>query len=100
MAFVFRLLFAVSVLLAAFSGVCSLREYQFGVDGELLGWISSRSRCEGTLGECSGEEFSLDSEGSRRILAGGGYISYGALRRGSVPCNRRGASYYNCRPGA
>jgi hypothetical protein len=29
-----------------------------------------------------------------------GYISYGALRADSVPCDQRGASYYNCRPGA
>ncbi|KQK04278.1 rapid alkalinization factor 23 [Brachypodium distachyon] len=36
----------------------------------------------------------------RRVLQGGGYISYGALRRDNVPCSVRGASYYNCRPGA
>lgn len=29
-----------------------------------------------------------------------GYISYLALSRGSAPCSLRGASYYNCRPGA
>ena len=29
-----------------------------------------------------------------------GYISYLALSRDSVPCSQRGASYYNCRPGA
>lgn len=28
------------------------------------------------------------------------YISYGVLKRNSVPCSRRGASYYNCRAGA
>ncbi|GJN05280.1 hypothetical protein PR202_ga22896 [Eleusine coracana subsp. coracana] len=41
---------------------------------------------------------------TRRVLqgnnGGGGYISYGALRRDNVPCSVRGASYYNCRPGA
>ncbi|CAK1365746.1 unnamed protein product [Cercospora beticola] len=25
------------------------------------------------------------------------YVSYGALQRNSVPCSRRGASYYNCK---
>jgi hypothetical protein len=29
-----------------------------------------------------------------------GYISYLALSRDSTPCSQRGASYYNCRPGA
>ena len=29
-----------------------------------------------------------------------GYISYLALFRDSVPCSQRGASYYNCQPGA
>ncbi|KHN02967.1 hypothetical protein glysoja_004387 [Glycine soja] len=42
----------------------------------------------------------MESESNRRILAGRSYISYGALRRNTVPCSRRGASYYNCRPGA
>ncbi|KRH68518.2 hypothetical protein GLYMA_03G236000v4 [Glycine max] len=46
------------------------------------------------------EEFQLDSEISRRILATTKYISYGALQRNTVPCSRRGASYYNCQPGA
>ncbi|KAJ1383443.1 Rapid ALkalinization Factor [Sesbania bispinosa] len=46
------------------------------------------------------EEFDLDSEINRRILATTKYISYGALQRNTVPCSRRGASYYNCRPGA
>ncbi|KAK6930159.1 Rapid ALkalinization Factor [Dillenia turbinata] len=63
----------------------------FGCDGDL------------TVGECVGkEEYEVgDSEISRRIIAGTRrYISYGALGRNSVPCSRRGASYYNCRPGA
>lgn len=49
----------------------------------------------------SSDEFNLSyAEFNRRVLATSGYISYQALRRGSVPCNYRGASYYNCRPGA
>lgn len=66
-----------------------------------LGWIPTRSPCKGTIAEClAGGEFELDTEISRRILATSNYISYGALRRNSVPCSRRGASYYNCQPGA
>ncbi|KAL3531452.1 hypothetical protein ACH5RR_010774 [Cinchona calisaya] len=54
--------------------------------------------CEGgSIAEC---EFEMDSEINRRILATSDYISYGALQRNTVPCSRRGASYYNCRPGA
>lgn len=46
-------------------------------------------------------EFDLDSEINRRLLATRKrYISYGALSRNTVPCSRRGASYYNCRQGA
>ncbi|KAK4372531.1 hypothetical protein RND71_007915 [Anisodus tanguticus] len=62
--------------------------------------------CDGSIGEClaeegSDEEFAMDSESSRRMLAyRRRYISYGALSRNRVPCSRRGASYYNCRPGA
>ncbi|OAY44045.1 protein RALF-like 33 [Manihot esculenta] len=68
-----------------------------------LGWIPIRSSCKGSIAEClasNGEEFELDSEISRRILATSSYISYGALQRNTVPCSRRGASYYNCQPGA
>ncbi|KAI4312202.1 hypothetical protein MLD38_037041 [Melastoma candidum] len=43
------------------------------------------------------EEMALDSEINHRILAAARrYISYGALKRNSVPCSRRGQSYYNC----
>ncbi|RVX21810.1 Protein RALF-like 33 [Vitis vinifera] len=63
-----------------------------------LGWIPARSACQGSIAEClAGEEFEMDSEINRRILASKRYISYGALSRNSVPCSRRGASYYNCR---
>ncbi|XP_020596205.1 protein RALF-like 33 [Phalaenopsis equestris] len=71
------------------------------IGGHSLGWIPGPSACQGTIAECiGGDEFDLASESSRRILATSGYISYDALKRGSVPCDRRGASYYNCRPGA
>ncbi|XP_027367111.1 rapid alkalinization factor-like [Abrus precatorius] len=63
-----------------------------------MGWVPT---CKGSIAEClEREEFELDSEINRRILATTKYISYGALQRNTVPCSRRGASYYNCRPGA
>jgi len=68
--------------------------------------------CRGTVGECMGY-LDVDAEGEadvagmatggskRRVLQGGsGYIGYDALRRDNVPCSQRGASYYNCQPGA
>lgn len=72
----------------------------------VLGWVAgaAASECRGTIAECLGGEeeefFDLGTESNRRILATNRYISYNALRRDSVPCSRRGASYYNCRPGA
>ncbi|KAI3951451.1 hypothetical protein MKW92_006497 [Papaver armeniacum] len=75
------------------------------------GWISTTttrsssselSSCEGsTVGECeNGHEFGMDSEISRRILETTKYISYESLKKNSVPCSQKGASYYNCKPGA
>ncbi|GMI70318.1 ralf-like 33 [Hibiscus trionum] len=73
-------------------------------------FLPIESECSGSIAEClmaNGEgssdfdaEFAMGSDISRRILATTRYISYGALRRNTVPCSRRGASYYNCRPGA
>ncbi|XP_004494597.1 protein RALF-like 33 [Cicer arietinum] len=68
-------------------------------------WIhQTKTICEGSIADCmlqqGEEEFEFDNEINRRILATTKYISYGALQRNTVPCSRRGASYYNCRPGA
>ncbi|KAL5996083.1 hypothetical protein ACLOJK_026156 [Asimina triloba] len=67
-----------------------------------LGWFPHGPACTGSIAECldGADEFAMESEMSRRILATSRYISYAALRRNSIPCSRRGASYYNCRPGA
>ncbi|KAK1388448.1 Rapid ALkalinization Factor [Heracleum sosnowskyi] len=69
-----------------------------------IGWLPTRSGCRGTVAEClsgedENEEFGLDSESNRRILASSKHISYGALQRNNVPCSQRGASYYNCKQG-
>uniref|UniRef100_A0A7N0T2F3 Uncharacterized protein n=1 Tax=Kalanchoe fedtschenkoi TaxID=63787 RepID=A0A7N0T2F3_KALFE len=43
------------------------------------------------------EETMLTTESERRILAQAKkYISYGALKKNSVPCKKKGQSYYNC----
>ncbi|KAE8076756.1 hypothetical protein FH972_015383 [Carpinus fangiana] len=99
-------------ILAAYLALCSSTTLDFiGGDHSHLGLVPIQSECRGSIGECllagagdvAGlelEEFAMDSESHRRILATKQYISYGALRRNSVPCSRRGASYYNCRAGA
>ncbi|KAK7258906.1 hypothetical protein RIF29_24495 [Crotalaria pallida] len=67
-----------------------------------FGWVHPKTKhCRGSIAECMEEgEFEMDSEINRRILATTKYISYGAIQRDTVPCSRRGASYYNCRTGA
>ncbi|KAB1221953.1 Protein RALF-like 4 [Morella rubra] len=59
--------------------------------------IGTTGSCSGAVGECIGEEneMLMDSHPSRH-LARQRYISYGALRANSIPCGRRGNSYYNC----
>ncbi|CAN6459699.1 unnamed protein product [Victoria cruziana] len=59
--------------------------------------------CSGSIGQCMDpeeEETSSrntgDAAGRRMLYAQGGFISYKALRRNSVPCNNRGQSYYGC----
>ncbi|KAI3423233.1 uncharacterized protein J3R85_011196 [Psidium guajava] len=85
---------AFHVTISCASGYADLHQASF---------FMQRSECRGdSIGECAalGEETESEGESERRILATRRYISYGALRRNSVPCSRRGASYYNCRGGA
>ncbi|KAJ7955091.1 Rapid ALkalinization Factor [Quillaja saponaria] len=93
---------ATHVVLSSSSAVDFIWDHQ-------LSYFPIKSDCRGSIAECLlaeddselfGSEFAMDSESNRRILAARRYISYGALRKNSVPCSRRGASYYNCRPGA
>ncbi|KAK9983775.1 hypothetical protein SO802_033300 [Lithocarpus litseifolius] len=69
-----------------------------------LSWVPRKTsnHCQGSIAECmaDGNEFDMDSEINRRILATTQYISYAALQRNTVPCSLRGASYYNCKAGA
>ncbi|PON58396.1 Rapid ALkalinization Factor [Parasponia andersonii] len=53
----------------------------------------------GPIGDYIGDdnEMLLDSEASRRELARGRtFVGYEAMKANSVPCGRRGHSYYNC----
>lgn len=96
----FPVIWAVAVLVLT---VVVSKSSSVDASGDYLGWIPIRSDCKGSISEClAGEEveFQLDSEISRRILQTTKYISYGALQRNTVPCSRRGASYYNCQPQA
>lgn len=92
------LLFITSLTISCCSTVTS------SVDHHRLSWVptTARSRCQGSIAQCMNDvdEFDMDSESNRRVLATSQYISYAALQRNTVPCSRRGASYYNCKPGA
>ncbi|XP_010532737.1 PREDICTED: protein RALF-like 24 [Tarenaya hassleriana] len=67
--------------------------------------VSRRGEIEAMLsrkgaGEEDEEMMVLPSEISRRVMAmQRRYISYGTLRRDMVPCQKPGASYYECRSG-
>ncbi|KAK4282480.1 hypothetical protein QN277_013853 [Acacia crassicarpa] len=65
-----------------------------------LRWVPVRGGCESSIEECMEMEMEMEMDMSRRILATSQYISYKALQRNTVPCSQRGASYYNCKPGA
>ncbi|CAL9114792.1 unnamed protein product [Musa textilis] len=84
------LLLAALLLLVAAAGLTPAAAAGGGAGGDLpLGWIPSLSGCRGSIAEClAGEEFDLGSEVSRRFLATSSYISYGALKRDTVPCSR------------
>ncbi|XP_051133338.1 protein RALF-like 24 [Andrographis paniculata] len=86
-----------------------LRRFSACLLAALLLWVkicnSLRSGEEAAMaaprGFCSGDcEEIMDSESSRRVLVmQRRYISYATLLRDLVPCNRPGASYYNCKAG-
>ncbi|XVF25788.1 hypothetical protein REPUB_Repub13aG0243600 [Reevesia pubescens] len=67
---------------------------RFGNDDDTI------SSCIGGFCDLNVEDITetlMDSETNRRQLGGKKrYISYGALKANSVPCSRRGSSYYNC----
>ncbi|KAI4372280.1 hypothetical protein MLD38_010529 [Melastoma candidum] len=84
-------------------GVVMVSGVKGGGEQSLGGWFPGYGGGGGGGGavvEDEQVEFLMDSEISRRILATTKYISYGALQRDTVPCSRRGASYYNCQAGA
>lgn len=85
--------------------IISLSTVDASVEHNLSWPVPTESGCsQGSMGhECmmANDEFEMESEIiSRRILQTTQYISYAALQSNTVPCSRRGASYYNCQPGA
>ncbi|MCD9640143.1 hypothetical protein HAX54_025254 [Datura stramonium] len=88
--------------MVALSSTAVLRSVAAASGAHQLGYypmtLSSTPICDGSIGEClseygNDEEFAMDSESSRRILAyRRRYISYGALSRNRVPCSRRESS--------
>ncbi|XP_057531244.1 protein RALF-like 19 [Amaranthus tricolor] len=72
---------------------------RLSVDGD--GNLPIMRTCNGRRGDCIGDEEEEDNEiTDRRQLARRRYISYDALKKNNVPCNRRGHSYYNCNSNA
>ncbi|CAH8283630.1 unnamed protein product [Eruca vesicaria subsp. sativa] len=97
-----------TLVILSFFIISSLVLVQAGFTNDLNGleWattgVHDSSGCHGSIADCIGteEDEEMESEISRRILATTKYISYQSLKRNSVPCSRRGASYYNCQNGA
>ncbi|CAN6363617.1 unnamed protein product [Urochloa humidicola] len=94
-------LLLLSLLAAASSSASAIS------DGDIplpLTLLPAAGGCRGSVGEClaggGDDEMGLGHHHGRALYDGGGYLSYRALRRDSVPCSRRGDSYYNCRPAA
>ncbi|CAJ2668175.1 protein RALF-like 24 [Trifolium pratense] len=61
--------------------------------------VITKRVCTKTIEDCFTESELMDSESNRRVLAmQKKYISYDTLKRDMVPCDKAGASYYNCHP--
>ncbi|XP_074558931.1 protein RALF-like 19 [Curcuma longa] len=108
MALHLRLAFLLLLLLAAAATASVVASVDSGVGLARIGDAAATRTCDALTGECGEEEEGddeMDVEGeedTRRFLYGlarGGrpkFISYAALKRNRVPCDRRGNSYYNC----
>ncbi|CAL5084638.1 unnamed protein product [Urochloa decumbens] len=101
------LLFVVVAVLAA--AAASASAYVRAADRELmiigddddvfgLGGVTGRRRLDDLNGTSPDAANATSADGNSTTTTG--YISYLALSRDSVPCSQRGASYYNCQPGA
>ncbi|XP_010915431.2 protein RALF-like 22 [Elaeis guineensis] len=100
-----RLVFPLLLLLLAVACVANSSALNTVASEALADFLAARGddTCDGLLGQCTDEDAEMETETgiSRRGLARAGvrYISYGALSRNRVPCNRRGHSYYRCSRG-
>lgn len=60
----------------------------------------SQRVCSKSIEDCFTDAELMESESSRRVLVmQKKYISYDTLRRDMVPCDKPGASYYECHSG-
>jgi len=91
------MIFHTSVVLGIFALVLFLSSSHIihaGGPQHQLGWMPVGSTCKGTISEClTGGKVELDSEISRRILAG--TIGYRAMRQDKVPCSQRSNGTYS-----
>ncbi|KAL7087640.1 hypothetical protein ACP275_13G080000 [Erythranthe tilingii] len=96
-AMAFRLALLVLVVAVAAMAMAARADDDYAMDVGLIGEPDGHGIVADALD--FDEELMMESESARRQLWGRhrGHISYAALRRNNVPCNRRGHSYYNCR---
>ncbi|XP_062076042.1 protein RALF-like 19 [Humulus lupulus] len=77
----------------------NMAETSHGLNHFQRSLLSGGGGSGGAVGDYIGDnnEMLFDTEASRRTLAQGrSHISYQALKANSVPCGRRGQSYYDC----
>ncbi|KAG6393042.1 hypothetical protein SASPL_147272 [Salvia splendens] len=78
--------------------LCALLFLHFLICGGVSLSDLNSGELAGNISDCAAEEELVDSESDRRaLLMRRRYISYDTLRRDLVPCDRPGASYYNCK---
>ncbi|KAL9681675.1 hypothetical protein QQ045_013462 [Rhodiola kirilowii] len=61
------------------------------INGTSVHWIEDDEDDENPTMESS-----LWEDHRRALAQNTKYVSYGALKKNSVPCNKKGSSYYNC----
>ncbi|GMJ01324.1 ralf-like 33 [Hibiscus trionum] len=101
-------LLPISLLLLTTTTLLTAVSASSASDVHRLSWVppppitNESGSCRGSTAECMANNVDDEFEFNRRVLqtASTKYIGYGALQRDTVPCSKRGASYYNCRPGA
>lgn len=92
------ILFTAVIFLQICNGVSVLGS-EIDVD-YVMPQIQSQRVCSKGIEDCFTDAELMESESSRRVLVmQKKYISYDTLRRDMVPCDKPGASYYECHSG-